>query len=322
MIDCYNGKFLLPGDTLESESQNKHFHKSGKYEIKRVFIKDKKIYVTVLDKYGVEVPESAGRFKPTAKTATQMYKRNIIAIVDLAWDTEKPIFTGFRERSTKYELTTRAHFSGNSKAIGCVRWEGQTKYFESKEEAYKFFFDLKTESASDLRYNDQYDGYGHLAIIMFMITHVFPAYTTDLPYHKEEYYEWLKLSKEEFVEYFRDMFFDNKQTQDVVKKVITDISTLYTLIPPSYSATAVTKILLGKGKVNLTKAEPYNGIMTGMLTYDVLFELVQKIDTYLHHVKIFTTKEDYGSGDEWRGDFEFIGSKAIDKKKLETFLEF
>ena len=80
--------------------------------------------------------------------------------------------------------------------------------------------------------------------------------------------------------------------------------------------------MLGKGKVKNATSEPFWEKFVPLgLKMPQVFEFVDHISNYLYHTKAFQTKEYYSSGTEWRGQFEFIGSKYIDKIKIEEYLK-
>ena len=87
------------------------------------------------------------------------------------------------------------------------------------------------------------------------------------------------------------------------------------MLPKSYGPTSVSKLLLGKEKKQNSTVSHLSGTCTN-LKQPQIYALADIVESFMYVNKIFVTKEDYSSGDEWRGAFEFIGSKMINQAEL------
>ena len=135
---------------------------------------------------------------------------------------------------------------------------------------------------------------------------------------KECQYEFDK-----FISFINELIFDHKKVDSEVKKYIKEIIELFMVVPSSWAATACANVLLGKGKVKNEKTEPFWEKFVSLgLKMPQVFELVDHVDSFMYEHKVFQKKEDYSSAPEWRGNFEFIGNKYIDKTKLKDYLNY
>jgi len=112
------------------------------------------------------------------------------------------------------------------------------------------------------------------------------------------------------------IFRKQKIETEVEKNILIDILDLFVILPSSYGATAISKILNGTGSIKNKNIDSYKGKYRGIYSSTQIFELADAISIYMHKNNVFNTKESYSSGDEWRGQFEFIGNASIDVKKV------
>lgn len=101
------------------------------------------------------------------------------------------------------------------------------------------------------------------------------------------------------------------------RTIIQDVIDLFVMLPSSYGPTAISKLLCAKSKLDHAKYDPYREKYKKVFKQIEIFELVSSLESYLYKQGVFHTKESYSSSTEWRGRFEYIGSKYVNKEKLE-----
>lgn len=346
--------FYLPGDLVESEIENMHFHKGLKYEISHVFAVSNGCNYMVKDKYGFDVPYSVGRFKSTPKLEKITEERQLKSRLKFFWDnTELMVVSTTNRYDFKnidfYELSTNAHYGNAPTAIGLLKkykldptgsdgwkynYDQSVNIFIYKiEEFYDYFINLfKTSTLiRDWQYSFHlphlaFNAQGNLDCMQFLIDNKFPVFDRSLVNLPEEIdtrsmYDSGKIKFKDFLDYLASLTFDKKTfSLNIEKELVSDVLTLFRDLPGSHGSTSVSKILTGKSKMFTDRKE--FGKYKDFIKFDQLFEFVSSIDLYMSANNVFTTKESYSSAAEWRGTFEFIGSKLVDTKKLETYFNF
>ncbi len=345
---------VKPGDEFVSLSQNFYFHKGAKYKVSKCFDDHGKIVIFMTDKFGFDVPHAAGEFDMTAKTSVAVHDRMLRSRLNLYWESLNDHVLKLKggpwsdpEYIRHYELS-KAHFLDKPDAIAAVRrWkrvtqpDGTVKHYEDKEafsyfmsinDFYAYFEDLLKDN-NDWQFNFGMPGVNStshtlLDFMTFMKHMNYPRYDRSLinpPAEEIKLYKRYNVGHQLYDSFLRDMsevIFDKKTIdQDWERNIIIDMLQLFNEMPKSFGSTAITKILLGKSKLNNAKAVPYMGRYAGKIKYDQAFELCHALSQYMFDSDVFITKEEYSSGTEWRGDFEFIGSKMVDVVKLNTFIE-
>jgi len=351
-------ELIAPGDIYVAEKQTLQFHKGMSYEIRNVYHKGGKLIATITDKWGKEVFFLPQLFKTSSKTHANQCLRHLSALLEF-WFNTNGTFTywkGWRNPSPYYQVSSNVVYSGSGKNTeGSVRtemkfrnemnipWETvstEPKFdFHSKSECIDHFFGLLKNSINEDFYAIHLEGLdSKVQDQLNRQTYILMNGINTIPKDKLDelsktiidngynyqgrHYGHLDLTFDEYVTYLNELIFDNKISDKECKERVQQVIKLYVVAPSSYAATAISKILLGKGKINNSNLQPYWNIFTTFgIKQEVIFEFADKISTYLYHTGIFKTKEDYSSGTEWRGAFEFIGSKYIDKVKLEEFLK-
>lgn len=211
-------------------------------------------------------------------------------------------------------------------------------YFYKESDFYEYFekyFNVSLTKSSDFdamkrrlslpgAYIDAMDAIDKSSYIRFCNLPYFTvdAIITHQKYLLEPLFRKTKLSWSEYLMEISKFVFRKPNIElDIEKQVLIDILDLFVILPGSYGSTAITKILNGTGKIKNKKVEEYKGKYKGIYSYAQLFELADGINNYMHSNDIFNTKEDYCSGDEWRGQFEYIGNASVDVKKVIEFKE-
>jgi hypothetical protein len=337
-----NHYFYKPGDKIESDVENFDFHRGEKYEIAKVWKYDGVLQLTVINKYGKEVPYNYGKWNyPSDALSKTMWLRQFRARLMFAYKTKSNILVHepFTSNHWTYELSFGSHYIGRkseNNPIGHVekylregdkntrRDEFKPVYFANLEEYYKFFEDMYLETVKNQSYHSgpSYDfmiegmrgGAQEECDFQFWLNienfeNAPPIEGTGYrdPHHRSD------ISSKEFIQYISELIFDTPMIYDMKQKqLVKDILTLFKELPGSHGSTSVAKVLLGKSKIKNSKADPFFGKYdTKFIKYIQMFELVSRIENYMWSSKIFLTKEEYGSGKEWRGTFEFVGSKQI-----------
>ena len=256
-----------------------------------------------------------------------------------------------RKKATFYTLDV-AHFSSNSEAkarvnvytkgdiprsdkagtyIGKIGIE--QKWIYNDEDIFNFLEDSVPKDKWDYGFciegvsyqiQDQLD---HAVYTRRMEFPIFSEKALNRPEITYPTYRWNNWHEEDSFDVFLSMMakliFDKPELETETEKgMIRDIIIAYRDLPSSHSATSVSKLLLGKAKKKNQKVASLDGKYIGVLKQPQIYELASHIEKFLQYRNVFTTKESYSSGedDEWRGNFEFIGSKYINSEKLDLYL--
>jgi len=337
-------KFILPGDKFKANAETVHFHKNMNYFVSSVFDTGNGIVVYVADKYGAEVLVKDEQVFGLWPGAVNL-KRQWHARLDYFWDTQTEIAVDRKYNFTVdgiYYEVRKATFLNHPKAIASV--EKKRRYFVDDSPRYEYltvahfetkqqYYDYMTKELGDKEFRWDFKLQGVTADAMEEIDYRVWANSMQLPKADMDRYE-SELLKDKYVSkhdllkdfdslmaFLKELVFDRKPVTSTDRELIIDIVTLFSTLPPSYGSTAVTKVLHGTGKTDNVVTKPYKAKYNGYFKYDQLFALVDNVETYCYMSRIFVKKEDYGSGTEWRGAFEFIGNKAIDKDKVAEFVK-
>ncbi len=338
--------FIEPGDKLTSEDETIHFHKNVKYEVSNVYSVPGKvgIIVYVFNKFGEEIPLECQLAKFQLYPDRVNDKRKWLARLDFFWNAGVEMAINrahnFEVEGEYYEVS-RAHFLNNPDAKAAVHktkryfFDGSPRYqsissayFKSKLEYYDYM--TKELGKTEIDYNFKVAGSSDIQkeidFLQWYGAKNFPPvdaekFTNDLEKNK-----WIHASEvfndfDLFLQHIIVRSFDKAPIGAFEKQLIVDIVTLFSVMPPSYGSTAITKIFRGQGKTDTTPMQPYKGKYKDLWKYDQLFGLVDYVESFCYINKIFIKKEDYSTGTIWRDQFEFIGNKAIDKTKLAEFIQ-
>lgn len=341
--------FLKYGDTLKSTRETRHFHRDMTYTVSFCLNTKDGYKVYVSDKKGYDVPLSEMEYEYTAKTVTLLEKRQFEAFVNMFWETCSTfeLFLGWDrsipdkvERNSFIYKLTKSYFLSHQDAIARLNktqvnasGEGETEqvYFKTKEE---FITYLESEISKDRRdydfkpYQMDWDMCEKMQHLMFLQEHdsKYTQTILSLPetiYSKSTWQDYKDFTFEQFKEYLAELIFDidfpDELSQEQLE-LINDIMILYRDLPASHSGTSVSKFLMGKSKIKNQKVEHLFGKYPTILKSAQMFELATRIERFLQQKNIFNTKEEYASGDKWRGTFEFIGSKYINTEELNKLI--
>ncbi len=335
--------FLQPNDTFKCKNEMLNFHKGMTYSVSKVFNDNGKIRIFLSDKYGQDVEFKEYYFELTAKTVSASEARQQQSKLDYYWDNHDAPFV--LNHSFHYDLEKTEFFDFENKATFCGkgyediigrisrytksmtdegRWrhteiEGSKALFKTKQDFYDYFKNINLEKFAIIgmsHYSTQTD----LDHMYFMLR--LPQYNeklVDLSKYQligvDDFYRRNKFDLNEFLELSARVIFDEDELSDANKKVIYNIIEAYELLPKSYGPTSVSKLLLGKEKKPNSTVNHLSGSCTN-LKQPQLYALADIIESFMYVNNIFISKEDYSSGTEWRGDFEFIGSKMINQDEL------
>ena len=351
-------ELLAPGDVYVSEKQTLQFHKGMSYEIKNVYHTGGKLIATITDKWGKEVWFIPSLFKNTAKTHMNQCHRHLMALLNFWFDHNRTFtyWKGWKNPSQFYSANMGMVYSSRGQNIeGSVGLEMKFRNdmnepwktvsteprlsFLSKKACLDHYFEMLKGSINEDFYaihldglnSDTQDPLNNQTYILMNGINTVPQdkmdelskTLVDNGYnYKGKHYGQYELSYDEYISYLNELIFDNKIPDTECKKHVQEIINLYVAVPATWAATACANVLLGKGKVKNATSEPFWEKFVPLgLKMPQVFEFVDHVSTYLYHTKVFKTKEDYSSGTEWRNQFEFIGSKYIDKTKLAEYLK-
>lgn len=341
--------YLLPGDILKSKQENFNFHRDMTYEVSKCFQLNGNIIIYVKNKWGKDARYIPENFEYTVKTATACEKRRKECTLINFWlhsDDSYELWLGWDnsvEPSIKkfidYKLENHCHFVMNPDAIARII---KKPYNSSEEHIFIFnekeYFDYFYKEISDDDWDYSFrmkgiskDTQDSIDQLIFISRENFPIFDKSL-INESEYKDstWFRLPKYKdfffFLEDLNKLIFDDAPIHRGLcqqKDCIYDTISLFRDLPSSHSGTSISKILYGNSKNNTVVTKPYLGKYKSLLKQPQLYELASHIEHYLFNEGIFKTKEEYASdkNGEWRGAFEFIGSKYIDKEKLEEILK-
>lgn len=335
--------FLQPNDTVKCKMEMLNFHKDMTYKVSKVFNDNGKIRIFLEDKYGYDVELIDYFFDLTSKTVSAYETRRKMARLNYYWDNNQAPFV--LNSSYHYNLQTTEFFELNNHPYFCgdgykdviatiVRYkkeksdkggwrhlevEGSKGIFKSKEDFYNYFKNIDIEKFTLIGMSN-YTSHTAIDHMYFMLR--LPQYNENLVNLSNQeligvdnYYRKNNFNLDEFLELSARVIFDEDELSDTNKKVIYNIIEAYELLPKSYGPTSVSKLLLGKEKKPNSSVAHISGTCTN-LKQPQIYALADIIESFMYVNNIFVTKEEYSSGDEWRGNFEFIGSKMINLEKL------
>jgi hypothetical protein len=347
-----NQIFPAVGDTWKSTVETMHFHRDMNYKISKIFQSSEGLIIFMKDKYGWDIPKKLGSFEATTKTQSDMFKRMKKSRVNFMIESgaELLLCNGHHydwEKNCFFNLGLGVHYCSYPDAIGCIEEykiefpaEGNRKHFSQskqmiykKEEFYNYFDNRLSDNDwewrfhlpgvnSDVQYNIDLKQYIKDSQFPLYIKEVVELDELDLPHEfQNRTRNWTDKSFQDFENEMCLMIFDSGTGNSIDDTgVIQDVMIAYRDLPSSHSATSVSKLLLGKSKVSNKNVAHLEGKYAGLIKQPQMFELASEVEKFLYHKKIFATKEEYSSGEEWRGAFEFIGSKHINTEELEKIL--
>lgn len=342
--------FTLPGDTFKSTREDMHFHRDMTYTVSKVLQNRLGILIYLTDKYGYDTLMEPYYFEATGKTGKAMFERQKRAKIQFMIDSgsEFLLIKGHYydwEKNSFYSLGHRTHYTSDAKAIGRIRKykiefpkDGGRKEFDDKdaaqyiyslEEFYKYFDKHLTEDEWEWKFrlpgitSEQQTAIDHMKFVemnQLPMEHTVKLEQDVLEIEKRTR-NWKDKSFDEFEAEMIQMIFDGG-TKNYIKHdgVINDIMILYRELPSSHSGTSVSKILTGKSKINNSKVNHLVGKYATLLKQPQMYELASEVESFLFHKRIFMTKEEYCSGTEFRGAFEYIGSKYINDTELNKLI--
>lgn len=349
-------ELIAPGDVYVADYETLQFHREMSYTIRNVYHINGKLIATIIDKWGNEVFFIRHKFKITAKTHAAQMLRHLKAMLESWWNMNGTLmdWRGWNKDkpSVFYKVNTSTYISGkypngNTSANVVTDYKfrddiktpwyhignSTRKEYETKKECIDFFFDLYKKTYQDNYYSlrledltvDHQDHQNLQTYILMNGINTMPEAEQqrllaikmdDGGRHTEQCnYEFDK-----FMSFLNELIFDKKITDAEVKEHVKTIVGLFMVIPGSWAATACANVLLGKGKVKNSSTEPFwEKFSTLGLKMPQVFAFVDHVDSFMWEQGIFKKKEDYSK--EHRGVIEYIGSKYIDKDKLQEFLK-
>lgn len=336
-------KFIQKGDTFKSEQETFSTHRGFNYEVSHVFNDNGKFRVFVADKYGKDIEVvNDYEFTATAKTATASDNRKLRARLDFFWKNNdapfvinKSWFYNFEETEF-FDFENKAHFCGSGMEGVIARisrykkertdsgWrvhpiEGTKKLIYKIEDYYDYFknVNMRDFTLNAFHYDEQ-EAVDHLH---YMLT--IPHYDESLLnladksniVNFDRYVHTEKPDLESFLKLCAEVIFDEPELSTDNKQIIYNIVEAYELLPKSFGPTGCAKLMMGKEKKQNKAVAHLSGTCT-KLKQPQMFELCNVVESFMYISKIFVRTDDYGNGDEWRGAYEFIGSKAINTAGL------
>lgn len=335
-------QFILPEDTFKSVYETFNFHKDMTYKVSHVFNDNGKFRFFITDKYGKDIEYQEHLFEYTPKTVKASEERQKRARLDFFWVNNETSFV--INPSYHYNFETTEFFAldnkcvflgdGYENVIGRIYrrkqqlteqgWrhtevEGSRALFKTKQDFYDYFknIDVDKFTINGVYYKVQ-SSIDHLHFMLNV-----PKYDESLLNLPDDskvivvdrYVHSNELSLEAFLKVAANVIFDEEELSDGNKQTIHNIVEAYELLPKSYGPTSVSKLILGKEKKTIASVNHISGTCTN-LKQPQAFALCDIVESYMYVNKIFVTKETYSSGEEWRGNFEFIGSKMINIEEL------
>lgn len=336
-------KFIQIGDTFKAEQETFSTHRGNNYEVSHVFNDKGRFRIFVTDKYGKDVEiVSDSDFTPTAKTVTASDNRKLRARLDFYWANHDAPFV--INKSWHYNFDTTEFFDFENKAYFCgtgmegviarisrykkehteTGWkihpiEDTKKLIYNKQDFYDYFkdVDIRDFSLNAFHYDEQ-EAVDHL---QYMLT--IPHYDesllnlpdTDRLVNVDRYVHSEKPELDAFLKICAEVIFDESELSTENKQIVYNVIEAYELLPKSFGPTGCAKLLMGKEKKQNKTVEHLSGTCT-KLKQPQMFELCNIIESFMYVSKIFVRTDDYSNGDEWRGAYEFIGSKAINTAEL------
>lgn len=335
-------QFIQVGDTFKAEQETFHFHRGMTYTVSHVFNDNGKFRFFITDKYGNDVEYREYHFSPTAKTVTASEQRQMRSRLDFFWDNNEAPFVINKswhynfEETEFFDFENRAHFCGEGmegvkarisrykKQKAETGWrhfpiEGSKKLIYNKQDYYDYFKGLDMGKVMiNAFYSDVQASVDHLQF-MLSVPHFdesllkIPAFLdmTDI----NHFIQLNKLDIHGFLKVVGEVIFDEYTLSADNKKIVYNVIEAYELLPNSFGPTGAAKLIMGKEKKKNKNVEHLSGTCT-TLKQPQAFTLCDIVETFMYMNKIFVRTDDYSNGTEWRGDYEFIGSKMINQDDL------
>lgn len=326
-------RFINIGDTFKSEQETFSTHRGMNYVVSHVFNDNGKFRVFVTDKYGKDIEVLTDfEFTPTAKTVSTSNERQKKSKLDYLWNNSRSDFvindSNYRADDkqiinfNKYS-TSSATYSGPEadiyRTLKGSMVDGSRAIIRTPEDLYTYFkpFDMEKITINGIFYTNQAD----IDHIQYMLS--IPHYDesllnlSDTPrlVNLDRYVHSEKPELEAFLKICAEVIFDEPELSADNRQIIRNVIEAYELLPKSFGPTGCAKLMMGKEKKQNKTVEHLSGTCT-KLKQPQMFELCNVIESFMYISKIFVRTDDYSSGDEWRGAYEFIGSKAINTAGL------
>lgn len=197
--------------------------------------------------------------------------------------------------------------------------EGSKKLIYNKQDFYDYFknIEMRDFTLNGFHYDEQ-EAVEHLHY-MLSIPH-YDESLLNLPdtprlVNLDRYVHSEKPELDAFLKICAEVIFDEPVLSAENKQIIYNIVEAYELLPKSFGPTGCAKLMMGKEKKQNKNVEHLSGTCT-KLKQPQMFELCNVVESFMYVSKILVKTDDYGNGDEWRGVYEFIGSKAINTAGL------
>ena len=336
-------KFIQQQDTFTSNYETFGFHKDMKYPVSHVFNDNGKMRVFITNKYGKDVELVEYMFEITAKTHSASEERKRRARLDFYW--ENPNSQFILNQSYRYNEETSEYFDlssvgttfcgkGHEKTIGGIyrfkkritpdgRWQHfdsqPNVFFKSKQEFYDYFkkVDLERFTLNDMFYvtQESLDHTWFIARLPHFDASLLDLATKDSQEILDNFIHKTKPNIDEFLSIVAKVIFDENELSDSNKKIIYNIVEAFELLPNSHGPTSVSKLIMGKQKKVIASVSHISGTCTN-LKQPQAFELSNFVDSFMYFNKIFVKVDEYSDSEEWRGAYEYFGSKMINKTEL------
>lgn len=325
-------KFLGIGDTFKSEIETLTTHKGMNYPVSHVFNDNGKFRVFLSDKNGKDFElDGDYYFTATAKTVKLSNERQMKAKLEFLWNNPASKFVinrGYKAELKEYISFSKGYVSSYgytgpyakvSRSTTSALIEGSQAELRSLEDVFKYFKGIEAEDMTidGMFYTNQAD----IDHIQYMLS--IPTYDESvldlLDIELTEINQYIHRTKPEldvFLKLCAEVIFDEPELSADNKKIIYNAIEAFELSPKSFGPTAVSKLLMGKEKKESKTVAHLSGTCT-TLKQPQAFEICNMVDSFMYMSKIFVKTDDYASADEWRGAYEFIGSKAINTAELQ-----
>lgn len=316
----YYYNYLLPGDTVKSLYQTRYFHKNETYEISKVFYDNNKFRVFIKDKNGfdTEVKYSLDQyFKLTTATLKAEYIRYIHCKIDLMIEDRDIVLIHsvgpYNDKKENFYHIYNSIGSGSKGDFHILTLiKNNSKVLEvdiknNPSEINKIYDFLIKENGKD---GDDHFYYNwtlkdvnrtvsdNLVHKTFLLKNNIISLNKDklnLPLFIDEefnrkYYNNLDLYKS--IDKLNYMLFDNNIATPEQVEFYGLILDAYMVAPPTYGATAISKIFGGKAKTVPTKLEPFVLKNPLNLKYERIFVVVDELETMCYGQKAFLNAGD------------------------------
>lgn len=340
--------FILPNDTFKSEHETIHFHRGMIYSVSHVFNDNGKFRIFIKDKNGLDIEFKEYNFIPTTKTMSASDERQKRARLDFYWNNPDSPFVlnvGYHfkaETSELFSLNNRAYFAGKGdegiiakisrhKEIKTETGyrrpvvEGSEASFKTKEQFYDYFkkIDLENFRINGL-FNDPQTAIDHLQFMLNIPQYdesklCIPSVVDQTPINW--FIQRNRLNLLAFLNIVADVIFDEEDLSNENKQIVMNVMEAYELLPNSHGPTSVSKLIMGKEKKTISSVKHLSGTCT-TLKQPQAFTLCDIIETFMYTNGIFVKTDEYSNGTEWRGAYEFIGSKMINTDEFDRIKNY